>query len=607
MADKAEQALRMVREAKLISYDTETSGLDWKRNFAVGYVVAVDGLSVYVPVRHGGGGNLPDRDVRAPELADGPTQSHKFERALAKAFTERQRLGYRTVGHHVKFDAHFSANSGVMLGRNLCCTQNNEALLNEHAWSFSLDASAERRGVQAKLGDDLYRHLAEQFGCKPDRSSMGNFWRLSGDDPLGVEYAEGDGITTLELYQKQLEQIEEEELGTVFQLENDLIWTLFKIERRGIKVDTGYLEETKEALKVRVQEALDRMPDNFNVRSPIQVKKYVEDAGHTDWPKTDKGNPSFKESWLKKFPEGQNIVEIRKWTNLLNSFITPLLESHVFEGRVHAGLNQLKSDDLGTAARLSCSNPNLQAIPKRDKELAALFRTAFLADEGYEFNEADWSQCEPRLFAHYSKEPKLLDGYNQEPFEDVHQIVANMLKVDRAVTAKRMNMGIFTGMYPKTFSEHMNWPLDKAAEAWTEWHSTFPAIMEFQNAAKAVIMRRGFVKSLLGRRLRLDHPRFAYRATSKVIQSGNADIIKYKMLELDKMFENDEDLVQLLMSVHDSIEWQSEDSDRGKEASKAILAVMVDVQAEPFNLRVPFAVDHMSGKTWKDATFGGDD
>ena len=145
--EAAEKALRMVREAPLISYDTETSGLDWKRNYPVGYVIGVEDECVYVPVRHGGGGNLSDSGVRVP---DGPVGGFKpsfFEEELATAFSVRPG---KTVGHHIKFDCHFSANAGIMLGRNLADTQIYAAMIDEYAKGYSLEACAERFKATAK-------------------------------------------------------------------------------------------------------------------------------------------------------------------------------------------------------------------------------------------------------------------------------------------------------------------------------------------------------------------------------------------------------------------------------------------------------------------------
>lgn len=605
VAEAAEKALRMVRDSKGLAYDTETSGLDWKRNVPVGYVFTDEDTDLYIPVRHGGGGNLPGGQTLY--TATDELVQHQFERDLADAFREREAKGYMTIGHNLKFDAHMSASAGILLGRNLSCTQNYETLLDEYSKSFSLDACARRHGVTAKKGEGLYQHLADLFGCAPDKKSMAHFWETSGTDPVVVEYACGDGRSTLELHRAQRKQIEAEDLAAVAKVEDDLIWTLFRMERRGIRVDEDYLREVVLVeINERLQESRRALPEGFNPRSPKDMRELCETAGRTDWPLTEKGNPSFTEKWLSGFPEGEHVVVLRKWSNLANSFVTPLLENHVFNGRVHANFNQLKNDDYGTIARLSCSQPNLQQIPKRDKQLAALFRRAFLADENHDFNEADWSQCEPRLFAHYSEEPVLIKGYNQVPFRDMHAVVAEMLDVERDPTAKRMNMGILTGMYPKAFAAHIGWGLDEATQKWEQWFEAFPSIRDFQEMATRVLKQRGYVRTLLGRRGRLEAPRFAYRAVSKIIQGGNADIIKHKLVEIDKMFEAEGDEAQLLCTVHDSIEWQSPQTPKGVELSKEVVRLMEDVQGPPFNLLVPFVAEADSGRNWKEASFGLD-
>lgn len=627
LAGNAEIALRMVREAKEIVYDTETSGLDWRYNAPVGYVVGAAAQTghgagggaaesgsqaiptpvdvVYVPVRHGGGGNLlGGRPLTEP---NGEWQVHDFERALAKAFDQRnQTVGMgRVVGHHIKFDAHFSANAGIMLGRNLEDTQNNEAMLDEYARSYSLDSCATRHGVTAKLGDELYKHIATLFGGPADRKSMANFWRLAGNDQLGYEYAVGDGVSTMELVWSQRKDIEAEEMTLVHQVESDLIWTLFRMERKGIPIDIDLIDELRAITEAQINEIIAKLGVGFNSRSPKMVRELMEQAGHTDWPTTDKGNPSFTESWLKKNPVGRDIISIRQKSNLLNSFVNPLAERHMFKGRVHATLNQLKSDDTGTiSGRFSCSDPNLQQVPKRVKELAKPFRRLFIADEGKLFWERDWSQCEPRLFAHYSGDKALLEGYNSEPFVDAHQTVANLLNVERDPTAKRMNMGIFTGMQPRTFADHMGWDVQRATVAHRAWFDAFPGVRAFQDKAKARLKNRGFVYTLLKRRCRLEHPRFAYRGTSKIIQGSNADIAKYKLLEMDLACEAAGDICQVLMTVHDSFNGQCDDTPEARALLDELVRIMEDVQGEPFNLRVPFVAEGFEGPNWSVASFG---
>lgn len=607
LSEKAELAIRLVRESKELSFDTETSGLDWKVNNPIGWVFYAEGApqSIYVPTRHGGGGNLAGG--KPLDRATDPIEVHPFEKELARAFDDRNRTmpDGLVIGHHTAFDAKFAWNVGVMLGRNMTCTQNREALVNEYTKSFALSALSDKYGVTAKKGEELYEHLSRLFGGPSDRKSMQHFWRTSGSDPLVVDYAEGDGVSTLEVFHEQKKAIIKDELESITKIEDELIWTLVRMERRGIKVDTNYLDRFIGVMEQRVKDAFGVLPEGFNPRSPNNVRDWMVSKGHTDWPTTAKGNPSFTEKWLKNSEAGQAVLAVRKNTNMLNSFAVPLRDEHTVNGRVHATLNQNKMDDKGTiSGRLSCSHPNLQQVPKHNAELAVPLRRAFVPDEGYEIYEADWSQAEPRLFAHYSQSKQLLDGYNSTPFRDVHTLVAELLDVDRSTTGKRMNMGIFTGMQIPTFSAHMGLPQSEAGQMWHAWYREFPEVRTFQNKAKSRILNRGYVKTLLGRRGRLEERRFAYKATSKIIQGGQADMMKYKMVELDKILEAWGDEIHLQMQIHDALLWQAPATDKGRKQALEIKDVMADVQTEPFNLSVPFVSDFDFGLSWAEASFG---
>lgn len=606
LGELAEQSLRVVREAKVLAYDTETSGVDWKRNSPIGYVITTRDFNTYIPVRHGGGGNLNDPAVAPITAADAPFVRHDYERRLSQAFSSRRQQGLLTIGHNLIFDMHFSANAGIMLGRECGDTQLNAAMLDEYARSYSLENCAKREGVTAKLGTELYEHIGRSFDVPAERKSMEHFWRLPGNDPLAVDYAMGDGTSTLELWDAQMKGIEAEDMGMIHGIESRLIWTVFRMERRGIKVDQTRLQEVKYAIHEYLKEAELQLPPDFNVRSGPQMKALMEQMGHTDWPVTRLGNPSFPEKWLKGHETGRAVVNLRKYSNLLNSFVTPLEERHMFNGRVHCQLNQLKADDYGTiSGRFSCSNPNLQQVPKRDKELGRLFRSIYVPDDDMEFYEGDYSQCEPRLFAHYSQDPRLLEGYNAVPFRDVHQIVAEDFGCERDPTAKRMNMGIFTGMQIESFADHMGWPMDRAAEAFNRWFEKFSSIRDFQDRARDALRDRGWVRTILGRRQRMDHPRFAYRGTSKIIQGSNADIIKRQMLLIDEALESEwDDRAQLLITVHDSFGWQAPEGPLGAKISEEIVKIAEDVQGAPYNLRVPFVMEVGHGPNWAIATYG---
>lgn len=605
LGEKAELALKLVQEAPLIAYDTEGTGLDWKVNQPVGYVITVPDKSLYIPIRHGGGNNLLDPNVGPMTAPDSPTRQHKFEKALAKAFLLRRQRGHKTVGHNLKFDMHFSANQGIMLGRECYDTGITQPMLDEFTKSFSLDDIAKSYGVTAKKGQPMYDRLAALFGGVADKKQMSNFWRLPGNDDIAVEYSEGDGITTLELHLKQMEQIREEEMEFIHSVESRLIWTVFRMERVGVKVDESVLAETIEKIERKITQAMQSLPANFNTRSPKDVRALMEGAGHTDWPTTPAGNPSFAEKWLKKYPEGRQVIEVRQMTNLLNSFVMPLKDKHMFKGRVYSSFNQLMGDEYGTiSGRFSSSQPNMQQVPKHNKEVGPIFRRLFVPDEGKTFVEADYSQCEPRLFAHYSKEPSLLEGYNSTPPKDMHAVVAELFNVDRGTTAKRMNMGILTGMQRESFAGHMGLPLNEASQLFNQWFDFFPGIKDFQEQAKNVFKSRGYVKTILGRRCRLDHPRFAYRGTSRIIQGGNADIIKERTLAVDEFIEAEwDDQVDIFLTIHDATGWQADD-DICDKVSAQMVEMFCQVQCDPYNLRVPFKMDVHKGRNWAEATYG---
>lgn len=605
LADKAEWALKLVRSGEPMAYDTETSGLDYKRNWPIGYVFTdVNKVSVYIPVRHGGGGNL--RGCRPLETPEGPFELHPFEVQLAKAFRDRRAL---TIGHNLKFDWHMSQSAGIALNDPLYCTQFGAALLDEYAMTYSLEHSAAVRGLTPKKSEEMYSHMGKVFKCPPSKDLMGRFWELSGDDPVAVDYAEGDGVTTIELWQAQMPEIQEQGITTVMRMENDLIRHVGAMERRGVRIDEARIDWLEEQFKQKMVEAMSHLPPGFNSRAPTQMKKMFDEAGLTNYPRTELGNPSFKEKWLKKSELGRRVVQVRKVRTILDQFIEPLKVTHIFEGRVHTNFNQLRGDKAGGGVegvgpgRFSSSSPNLQQVPKHNKELAELYRSIFIADEGYEFWEGDYSQCEPRLFAHYAKVPILLDGYNDGTL-DMHDATAQMLEVDRDTIAKRMNMGLLTGMWPKSFATHMGWEYNKALSMFKAYFRAYPEIQDFQDAAKDRFLDTGYVKTILGRRCRLEAPKWSYRATSRIIQGSNADILKYMLLKAAQLAEQSDNALQLLLTVHDSFEWQALKGSKGLEASRALVEEISDVQGPPFKLRVPFVMDVKKGRSWSDATFG---
>lgn len=627
LQEQAELALWIVEyDPNPIGYDVETSGLDWKRNSIVGYVITgsktliehegidrPEGLhSIYVPIRHGGGGNLWSVGVEPMRCPTDGTVEHWFETKLALAFAARRRKGYLIVGHNIGFDALFSWKHNILLGRNMRDTQHQATMLDEHQDSFSLERTAIVFGATPKLGQGLYQHMSNLGFGPAKKGIMEHYWRTSGSDPIVSDYAAGDGITTLEVYYKQLPYIKEEKLERIVLIENELIWTLVRMERRGWKIAVDRFEEIIGKVCTMLTEARNALPYGFNVRSQAAVRALAERSGHTDWPTTapsdrfPNGQPSFTEGYLETFTEGKMVLRVRKLEKILSSFILPLRDQHTWRGRVHGHLNQLKADEYGTiSGRLSASNPNLQQVPARDEELATLLRLLFIADEGMVIYEGDYSQQEPRLWAHYSHDKYLNDGYNASPPRDVHTVTGDLIGVIRKV-AKNINLGLFYLMGKKTFHKHMSKFQPGITRAETDalhdkWYANFTDIRRFQNEATNVFKSRGWVRTILGRRARSDGSTRYYVAPNRIIQGGAADITKERMLFIDKAFEAAGDVSYLITTIHDSIIWQSPKDDTVTPAW--VKATMEDLNGEPYNLTVPFVVDMTKGDNWSAVKF----
>lgn len=622
----ARQCLQEIDNTRLVFLDTETSGLDHKRNHVVGWVLKAHGSpsSYYVPVRHLGGGNLPGCDI--------PTESegwrgdlHWFEKELAQiASSDYNR---RWVGHNLPFDLRMSERHGVVLAGDLEDTQNNAALINENSWSYSLENQAKEMEVTAKLGEELYQYISDLMGMTftPMRKSMEHFWRTDASNPVVYEYAAGDDITTEELWEAQQKILDEEELRRVWAVENRLLRTIHRMTKRGVPVNQDQLQKVHDFYGLKVKALEREFPKGFNTNAPSQIAKFLEHRIDDNWPRNPinatilkraeklgippKGALKFDEKALSLVPEGRAILDLRKIKHAQSSFTTPMMERHLYKGRVHCEFNQMKKDDFGTiSGRLSSSDPNLQQVPKRDKVIGPTYRTIFEPEEGHYWDTNDYKQQEYVVFTDYTRDPNLMAGYNANPPIDIHQMVANMLGVERDPTAKRMNLGMLYGMGIAKMAASLG-VSEATARAWmNEYHAKFPGIKGtklnpgFLKKAENRAKKRGFVMTYLGRRRRFTFET-AHKAGNGIIQGSSADVTKVKMVEVDDYFESEGDEAYLMLQVHDALDNSIPIGKEylGEEARKIMKNFS---EGQLIKMGVPLGVDNGVGENWAIATYG---
>lgn len=638
--EEVERLFRVLRESRHVTYDTETSGLNWRRNHVIGYVITPLGEdSCYIPVRHLGGGNLPG--CRVPTDPEGwRGDLHPFEIELAKIAGETHR---HWVGHNLLFDLRFSHRHGITLYGSYEDTGINDPLIEENQRTYSLENCAKRHNVQAKKGDELYRYIAETFSMDPalGKKLMSEFWRTDASQPVVWQYAAGDGVTTEELCAAQQPILDEDSEVTVrdassgeervvdhsrrkvWGVECRLIRTLFRMTTGGIRISESELERVDGLFEQLAKDASANFPPGFRSNAPTDIKAYL---GLLDddpsWPRNPvtaqqrkkaerdgtvaRGAFKFDEAILKRHPVGKRIIDARKLLHARSAFTQPMIQRHLINGRVFCDFAQLASDDYGTiSGRLSSYDPNLQQVPKRDKQIAPEYRKCFLPDEGHIWYDNDYKQQEYVVFTDYTGDPVLVSGYNQDPPVDIHQNVADMLGVERDPTAKRMNLAMLYGMGIKLMAERLG-VTEAQARAWqNEYYSKFKSIRPFLKGAEKRARQRGYVRTYLGRRRHFGHD-FAHKAANGIIQGSSADVTKVKMVEIDDYFESEGDIFRLMLQCHDSLSWTGPEN-RPDINAEAMRIMQSFGENDLIHMHVPLRLDTGTGRNWSEAVWGRED
>jgi DNA polymerase I-like protein with 3'-5' exonuclease and polymerase domains len=140
----------------------------------------------------------------------------------------------------------------------------------------------------------------------------------------------------------------------------------------------------------------------------------------------------------------QQIAKAREINKAHTTFIDTIIR-YEHKGRIHADINQIRSDQGGTVTgRFSYSNPNLQQLPARNKDLGPMIRSLFLPEENHTWGCFDYSQQEPRLVVHYAALEKfpsvydVVDEYIDNTDTDFHNTVAEMAGIPRSHRLKQL-------------------------------------------------------------------------------------------------------------------------------------------------------------------------
>jgi len=584
-----------------IAIDLETKDPDLKtigsgsvvgRSNIVGIAVAVQDWKGYYPIAHEGGGNM-DKNM------------------VLKWFQDVLNTDSIKIFHNAMYDVCFIRAAGLKINGTIVDTMIAGSLVDENRFRYDL-GSLGRDYVGIGKNEAVLKETADLWGI----DAKSEMYKLPA--MYVGEYAEQDAELTYKLWQEMKKQIYHEDVEDIFNLETELFPCLVDMRFLGVRVDVEAAHKLKQQLVEEEKECLQEIKKATQVDVQIWAARSIEKVFQKlslPYDLTAKTNsPSFTKNFLQNHPHPlvKQIARAREINKSHTTFIDTILK-HQHKGRIHAEINQIRSDQGGTVTgRFSYNNPNLQQIPARNKELGPRIRSLFIPEEGCKWGCFDYSQQEPRLVTHYASldglygVDEVLEAYNNGE-ADFHRIVAEMASIPRS-QAKTINLGLFYGMGKNKLQAELGISKEDANDLFRLYHDKVPFVKMLMESVMRRAQDKGRVRTLLGRRCRfnlwepnqfgihkaLNHEdalaehgpgikrAFTYKALNKLIQGSAADMTKKAMVDLYK-----EGIIPHIQ-VHDELDISvSDNADKIKEIMESAV-----------QLEVPNKVDYESGPNW---------
>lgn len=601
-----------------IAIDTETTGLNYPVDRPFGFSIATPLTSGYWDIR------------KQPEALEW----------LRNALSQFK-------GTIVMFNATFDCKMLAQVGIEVNPYQVDDVairacLIDEHLGpgQYSLDALAKRYLGRTKV-KEIYEDLAAIFGGRATKNVQ--MPRLQKAPPeMVAPYAREDADLTLSLWEDQNDRIKRQGIQQIADFERRTFPYVLAQERAGVRVDLDLAEKSYNRLSVLVErekQALYKLAGRvLNVNSSPQIKDYYQPKQAKDgtwWlhngfqcGTTPKGNPSIDNEVLQALaavdPVADKIIEIRSLIRTCDTFLGQHILGHAHGGRVYPNINQVASDEGGTkTGRFSYTDPALQQIPSRNKEVAAIVKACFLADEGHVWVDGDMNSFEVRVFAHLvaAYNQAIAQAYKDDPTIDFHQWVADLMGVPRnprkdgGPNAKQLNLSMIFNSGNGAIARRLGYETTteqftaangqlvtyqkappEAMRVIDAYHSRVQGVRILADRAKAKAESRGYITTYAGRRLRFPHGWKSYKASGILIQATAADLNKENWWIIDEALNG---RGRLILNTHDSYSMSVEE-DKVDGAWKDVKNAV-----ERPILRVPLVLDKNGvGPNWWEALQG---
>lgn len=421
--------------------------------------------------------------------------------------------------------------------------------------------------------------------------------------------------TALKAMPLVLEELKLKGMDSLYKtIEMPLVYTLYDMEQRGIKVNREELKEYGDKLSIGIdrleKEIYELSGEEFNINSPKQLGVILFEKLQLPNGKKTKTGYSTSADVLEKlqaeYPIVGKILEYRQLTKLKSTYADGLAVYISTDGRIHGKFHQT----IAATGRISSTEPNLQNIPIR-MELGREIRKVFIPEEGYVFLDADYSQIELRVLAHMSGDERLIEAYKQN--EDIHRITASLVfhtpfeevTSEQRRSAKAVNFGIVYGISSFGLGQGLNISKKEAEDYINRYFDTYPGVKAFLDGLVSEGKKEGYVTTLYGRRRpipELTSSNFMTRsfgervAMNSPIQGTAADIIKIAMIRVNEKLKALKLRSRLLLQIHDELLIEA-----SKDEIEEVRKLLQEEMQHAADLLVALEVDVNEGPNWYEA------
>lgn len=482
--------------------------------------------------------------------------------------------------------------------------------------------------LQAPKWDDELDKIKREY-CRKHKIKLSDFtYDLIPIDVL-IPYMQLDCIATLRLIHR-LDELKTPGTDFIYRTLIEAVAHYGEMELNGVQINIEYLEDLEWELEQEIakeNKVLKQIADKywdpykyvkdtgakslptggFNIKSPAQLKWMIKQLVGFNPPSTD---ADAVETLVDLCKTGKvaneyaadfftSISRMRKLSKYMDTYVQGIFGVLCSDGRLRCTYN-LHGTETG---RLSCSNPNMQNIP-RDKKIKNIFK----ARKGYKLLQLDYSQAELRVLAILSNDAFLIDTYVNG--RDLHDAVATDMfgpgfTKEQRVMAKTVNFGIAYGRGASSLSETFNMSRTDAQAFIDQWFQTVPGAKVYIDTQRRKPIKGEECITYFGRRRhfvitneKLYHIQNEYVNTP--IQSMASDLTMMSLIRISKWIKENNIDARIVITVHDSIVLEVIDDDAViDKVAKACTKIMADVPKQFIeNCPVPFKADAEVGYSW---------